>query len=96
MPTCPPVSPPGLETNFLMEGEGSDQGKGERGGGGGGKNIFPTQSLFHHGKKSELELGDLVFCRPKESDAMLGYGKLIGMRPGSRTIQVFETYRGGI
>jgi len=84
MPTCPTVSPGGLTGNPFWESDDA------------GKNIFPTQGLYQHGKNTDLVLGDLVFCRPKEADAMLGYGNVIGLRPSTRIQEPFKTFRKGI
>jgi hypothetical protein len=86
MPGSVVVHPPGLVPNPILA--LADPG---------GTNLFPTQQLLHPvvGEEGRIDIGDLVFARPEQADAMLGYGTIAWIEAG-RVEFVVPTYRGGI
>lgn len=84
-----PFSPTGLKLNPILP---SHPGL--------ALNLLPTQALYH-AFKSNLGLGDYVFLRPSEGDAMLCFSTLHLIRGGSLLAlagdpKAWSTFRGGL
>ena len=59
-------------------------------------NLAPTQTLYHTNcSYGALGVGDHVFFRPTQADAMLTYKALTTVR-GGEVVGAFATYRGGV
>ena len=58
-------------------------------------NLAPTQSLYHFNCSVQLRVGDHLFLRPSEADAMLTFAHMRSVR-GGHLSGLIPTYRGGI